>query len=122
MTPAKAVPSLAFALLLLAGQPAAAAPADRSAGDLGEIDFPTSGPADARQHFLRGVLWLHSFEYADARAEFARARELAPDFAMAYWGEAMSRPWNPPCSLSLTFRPRRVRHPPGAGERPKSRR
>ena len=58
--------------------------------DLGEISFPTSGPAEAQKHFIQGVLLLHSFEYSRARAAFAEAIRLAPDFAMAYWGEAMT--------------------------------
>ncbi|MEP7149089.1 MAG: hypothetical protein ABI857_09425, partial [Acidobacteriota bacterium] len=58
--------------------------------DLGKIDFPTSGPAEAQKHFIEGVLLLHSFEYARARRSFAEASRLAPDFAMAYWGEAMT--------------------------------
>ena len=57
---------------------------------LGEIDFPTSGSPEAQQPFLRGVLLLHNFEYDDAQAAFRRAQELDPDFAMAYWGEAMT--------------------------------
>ena len=57
---------------------------------LGEISFPTSGPADAQKHFIRGVLLLHSFEYARARAAFTEAIKIAPSFAMAYWGEAMT--------------------------------
>ncbi|HKP70830.1 MAG TPA: hypothetical protein VJV05_16190 [Pyrinomonadaceae bacterium] len=58
--------------------------------DLGKIDFPTSGPADAQKHFIEGVLLLHSFEYARARRAFQEASKVAPDFAMAYWGEAMT--------------------------------
>lgn len=58
--------------------------------ELGEISFPTSGAAEAQPHFVRGVLFLHSFEYEDAARAFRRAREIDPDFAMAYWGEAMS--------------------------------
>ncbi len=58
--------------------------------DLGEISFPTSGPAEAQKQFIQGVLLLHSFEYGRARAAFAEAIRLAPDFAMAYWGEAMT--------------------------------
>jgi len=57
---------------------------------LGRIDFPTSGPPEAQKHFLRGVLLLHSFEYDDAREEFRTAQEIAPPFAMAYWGEALT--------------------------------
>ncbi|MGH9309833.1 MAG: hypothetical protein ACRD1U_10690, partial [Vicinamibacterales bacterium] len=60
------------------------------AGELGRIDFPTSGPAGAQKHFERGVLFLHSFEYREARAQFLAAQKLAPSFAMAYWGEAMT--------------------------------
>lgn len=57
---------------------------------LGRIDFPTSGPPEAQKHFLRGLLLLHSFEYDDAREEFRIAQKIAPNFAMAYWGEAMT--------------------------------
>jgi tetratricopeptide (TPR) repeat protein len=64
--------------------------ASTSAVDLGKIDFPTSGPAEAQKHFIEGVLLLHSFEYARARRAFAEASRIAPDFALAYWGEAMT--------------------------------
>ncbi len=58
--------------------------------DLGEISFPTSGSAESQNHFIRGVLLLHSFEYGSARSAFGDAIRVAPDFAMAYWGEAMT--------------------------------
>src|SRR5262245_49008588 len=58
--------------------------------NLGQIDFPTSGAPQAQKSFLQGVLLLHSFEYEDAADEFRKAQELDPDFAMAYWGEAMT--------------------------------
>lgn len=57
---------------------------------LGRVDFPASGPPEARSHFLRGLLLLHSFEYDDAAEEFQAAAKIAPGFAMAYWGEAMT--------------------------------
>ncbi|MDT7044029.1 c-type cytochrome [Candidatus Nitronereus thalassa] len=57
---------------------------------LGEIDFPISGSRKAQQQFLRGVLLLHSFEYDDAQAAFQKAQQIDQDFAMAYWGEAMT--------------------------------
>lgn len=57
---------------------------------LGRIAFPTSGSATAQEAFLRGVLWLHSFEYGDARQAFQQAQSAEPGFAMAYWGEAMT--------------------------------
>jgi tetratricopeptide (TPR) repeat protein len=57
---------------------------------LGSIDFPTSGSAEAQPHFIRGVLFLHSFEYGSAAEAFRKAQQTDPDFAMAYWGEAMT--------------------------------
>jgi tetratricopeptide (TPR) repeat protein len=62
---------------------------DLDAG-LGQIDFPTSARGEAQSHFLRGVLFLHSFEYASAADEFRAAQVVDPDFGMAYWGEAMT--------------------------------
>ncbi len=58
--------------------------------DLGSIDFPTSGPAAAQKHFMEGTLLLHSFEFEDAREAYQKAQKVAPDFAMAYWGEALT--------------------------------
>lgn len=57
---------------------------------LGTIYFPTAGSAAAQPHFIRGVLFLHSFEYGAAAAEFVKAQRADPNFAMAYWGEAMT--------------------------------
>ncbi len=63
---------------------------EREAVGLGHIDFPNSGPAAAQAPFVRGVLLLHSFEYADAAEAFRAAQALAPRFALAYWGEALT--------------------------------
>lgn len=57
---------------------------------LGKIDFPNSGAAAAQGDFIEGVLYLHNFEYAESAAAFKRAQAIDPDFAMAYWGEAMA--------------------------------
>lgn len=57
---------------------------------LGTIDFPNSGAAEAQADFIEGVLLLHSFEFDDAARAFVRAQEIDPDFALAYWGEAMT--------------------------------
>lgn len=58
---------------------------------LGKIDFPTSAKnPEAQAAFIRGMLLLHLFEYPHAKAEFLTAQEIEPDFAMAYWGEAMT--------------------------------
>ena len=72
------------------------APAVR-AQELGSISFPTSGAAAAQADFVRGVLFMHSFEYESAAEAFRRAQALDPRFAMAYWGEALTythQVWN----------------------------
>jgi tetratricopeptide (TPR) repeat protein len=69
---------------------AAAGAAGAQTGALGHTDFPTSGSPAAQEHFLRGALLLHSFEYSDAAEEFRKAEAAEPGFAMAYWGEAMT--------------------------------
>ena len=57
---------------------------------VGDITFETSGSSEAQRHFLRGVAILHSFGFEDAIDQFRKAQELDPDFALAYWGEAMA--------------------------------
>ena len=57
---------------------------------LGRISFPNSGSQAAQAPFVRGVLLLHSFEYDDAIAAFREAQRIDPNFALAYWGEALS--------------------------------
>jgi tetratricopeptide (TPR) repeat protein len=57
---------------------------------LGSLDFQNSGSPEAQASFIDGVLLLHSFEFGDAAAEFRRAQEVDPGFALAYWGEAMT--------------------------------
>ncbi|HSM36430.1 MAG TPA: hypothetical protein VK837_08555 [Longimicrobiales bacterium] len=57
---------------------------------LGTLAFPVSAPEEARDHFLRGVLLMHSFEYESAATAFRAAQAVDPEFAMAYWGEAMT--------------------------------
>ena len=68
----------------------AAGTATAQVSGLGETTFENSGAPEAQQAFLRGVLLLHSFEYEDAREAFAEAQSLDPDFALAYWGQAMT--------------------------------
>ena len=57
---------------------------------LGRVEFPTSGSAKAQAHFLRGLAALHSFWYEEALDEFRESTKVEPDFAMGYWGEAMT--------------------------------
>jgi tetratricopeptide (TPR) repeat protein len=66
------------------------APASQAQESLGRIEFPTSHSGAAQDAFVKGVLLLHSFEYEDAREAFLAAQQAAPDFAMAFWGEAMT--------------------------------
>jgi tetratricopeptide (TPR) repeat protein len=74
-----------------------AGPLLAQADQLGTITFPNSGSKAAQRPFIRGVLLLHSFEYEDAEQSFREAQRLDPGFALAYWGEAMTRThpvWN----------------------------
>jgi hypothetical protein len=80
---------LRLTLALAAGLVLAALPS-WAGTDLGKLDFPTSAPAAAQEHFLRGVAALHSFWYDEAETEFQAAQKAAPGFALAYWGEAMT--------------------------------
>ena len=58
--------------------------------DLGTVHFPNSGSEAAQAAFQRGVAALHSFWYEEAGEAFKNAQEIDPEFALAYWGEAVS--------------------------------
>ncbi|MGO9947528.1 MAG: tetratricopeptide repeat protein, partial [Steroidobacteraceae bacterium] len=58
---------------------------------VGEVSFETSGAAAAQAEFLRGLAQLHNFEYDDAAQHFREAQKIDPGFAVAYWGEAMTK-------------------------------
>ncbi|MCX7041590.1 MAG: hypothetical protein NT117_02660 [Gammaproteobacteria bacterium] len=59
--------------------------------ELGRLAFPTSTKsAQAQSAFVEGMLLLHLFEYQHAQLAFRKAQALDPDFALAYWGEAMT--------------------------------
>jgi tetratricopeptide (TPR) repeat protein len=62
----------------------------QSGPQLGTISFPTSGAPGAQPAFIEGVKDLHSFQFDEAAVAFQKAEQLDPNFAMAYWGEAMS--------------------------------
>lgn len=53
--------------------------------------FPTSETGAAQEHFLEAVTYMHLHMFEDAEEHFRAAQELAPDFAMAYWGEALNQ-------------------------------
>ncbi|MDP9200904.1 MAG: hypothetical protein M3P26_03075 [Gemmatimonadota bacterium] len=57
---------------------------------LGSVVFANSGSRAAQADFLRGVALLHSFEYYDAAKAFKAAQNADPDFALAYWMEALT--------------------------------
>jgi tetratricopeptide (TPR) repeat protein len=57
---------------------------------VGSVEFPNSGSIEAQESFLRGVALLHNFEYGSAAEAFREAQGIDPDFALAYWGEAMT--------------------------------
>ena len=77
--------SLAIAALLFSSLPSA-----QTQSDVGSVSFPNSGSRAAQPEFLLGLAQLHNFEYEDAAHHFRAAQEIDPDFAMAYWGEAMT--------------------------------
>ena len=56
----------------------------------GTIVFPNSGKPEAQEAFLQGVLLLHNFAYPQAARAFEEAERVDPNFALAYWGEAMT--------------------------------
>lgn len=64
-------------------------PASAASG-YGVVTFPNSGAPAAQADFLAGLALLHDFEYPAAIEAFKRAQAVDPQFAMAYWGEAMS--------------------------------
>lgn len=58
--------------------------------DVGEVYMANSGARKAQQDFHHGLAQLHNFEFDDAEEAFKKARDIDPDFALAYWGEAMT--------------------------------
>ena len=58
--------------------------------NMGVISFENSGAPVAQADFIAGLGALHNFQYPLAARAFKRAQTADPDFALAYWGEAMS--------------------------------
>jgi tetratricopeptide (TPR) repeat protein len=58
--------------------------------NMGVISFENSGAPAAQADFLAGLAALHNFQYPVAARAFQRAQAADPQFALAYWGEAMS--------------------------------
>ncbi len=87
---ARITPLVPLAPILAAALLSAVTPASAQHRRLGTIDFPNSGSRAAQADFIEGVLLLHSFEFEDAALAFRAAQQKDEDFAMAYWGEAMT--------------------------------
>jgi len=60
------------------------------ATELGTINFPSSAKPAAQPAFLTGVKALFNFEFDIAYDAFQQTEKADPDFALGYWGEAMS--------------------------------
>ena len=89
MSPARLLPAcIIITLFFIAG---CSSGKDKPGDHLGEISFTATGKAEAQPAFKKGLLLLHSFEYADAAEAFQQARETDPDFVKAWWGEAMTK-------------------------------
>ena len=56
----------------------------------GTIHFPSSAKPAAQEPFLTGVKALFNFEFDIAAEAFQQTEKADPDFALGYWGEAMS--------------------------------
>src|SRR5215510_3022786 len=63
----------------------------QSPTSVGDVSFENSGAPAAQATFLHGLAQLHNFEYDDAARAFREAQKADPGFAMAYWGEAMTK-------------------------------
>ncbi|MEO5973192.1 MAG: hypothetical protein ABIP91_07515 [Sphingomicrobium sp.] len=71
---------------------------------LGQVSFQSTCNAAAPGALVRGLGWLHSFEYALAEQAFAAAATADPTCAIAQWGVAMTyyHPlWAPPSPAEL---------------------
>lgn len=58
--------------------------------NFGKVSLENSGSPQAQEMFLQGLAALHSFEYKEAIIDFKEAEKIDPNFALAYWGEAMA--------------------------------
>jgi tetratricopeptide (TPR) repeat protein len=80
--------------VLAASVIAAQSPRDdhgRNVSRVGDVTFANSGAPAAQASFLFGLAQLHNFEYDDAARAFREAQQTDPGFAMAFWGEAMTK-------------------------------
>src|SRR5258708_24355840 len=57
---------------------------------VGQVNFSTSCPAEARPAIETGVALLHSFQYLQADQSFSHPAKHDSQCAMAYWRKALS--------------------------------
>jgi tetratricopeptide (TPR) repeat protein len=84
LRPSRIFASLTAGLLVASGLSAQTA-------RVGEVAFSNSGSTAAQASFLYGLAQLHNFEYDDAARAFRESQQTDPGFALAYWGEAMTK-------------------------------
>jgi tetratricopeptide (TPR) repeat protein len=76
---------------------------------LGDHRHPVSTRnAEAQKFFDQGLILLYAFNHDEAARSFARAAELDPDLAMAYWGLALVK--GPNYNLDADDTQRRAAH------------
>ena len=63
---------------------------ESSSTGAGEVAFENSGPPQAQKDFEYGLAQLHNFQYESAAEAFRRVQQIDPNFALAFWGEAMT--------------------------------
>jgi tetratricopeptide (TPR) repeat protein len=77
-------------ILLFGSSPSVLAHDHVDLSDVGDVYLDNTGAPEAQQAFLHGLAQLHNFEYGFAAEDFREAQRIDPDFALAYWGEAMT--------------------------------
>jgi tetratricopeptide (TPR) repeat protein len=95
--------TLAFSGTSLAQDHSAHSPAKSAMlmSGLGDLHHPVStSNAEAQQFFDQGLRLIYAFNHDEAARSFARAAELDPKLAIAYWGiaEAIGPNYNDPAS------------------------
>ncbi len=63
---------------------------DGQGASMGSVAFTVSCGEEASAEMRLGLALLHNMTYTEAESAFARATEMQPDCALAYWGQAMT--------------------------------
>ena len=83
--------TVAIVLAFVAGTTGCGGDRRAERSELGEVEFLTSGSPAAQEHFLQGVLLLHSFAYDDAREALNGPTRPPPRFFTRSSSRAMVR-------------------------------